>query len=55
MSNHHTIEPAPTYTDLRAGTDLTIHEFDQWTNTNDPTFSPTTICWGSDGGSEAAA
>jgi hypothetical protein len=55
MSTYHATESAPTYTDQRAGTDLTIHEFDQWTNTNDPAFSPTTICWGHEGASESAA
>lgn len=24
---------------------LAIHEFDQWSNPDDPTFSPTTVCW----------
>jgi hypothetical protein len=37
----------PTITDdlQLAATDLMIHEFDRWSNPNDPAFSPTTICW----------
>jgi hypothetical protein len=36
---------ARTCTEQRSGADLAILEFDQWTNTNEPAFSPTTICW----------
>ena len=25
--------------------DLVIQEFDQWSNPQDPTFAPTSICW----------
>lgn len=44
MSTLMTSELRPA-ADLCGASDLMIHEFDSWTNSREPVFSPTTMCW----------